>query len=135
MGNGTQRFRSKFKQLTSKIKNPMHKEIFEHMLVVNSAIEVSADIDALVEQTGYSRKFIEGISIRMREARLWIGRRVDDREWWDPSIQSGLALFIHACVAKGDVLRIPHDDGSYAYTDSETGKVAWEWKPPAADGA
>lgn len=134
MGNRAQQFGKNFKQLTSKIKNPMHKEIFEHMLVVNSAIEVSADIDALVEHTGYSPKLIEGISIRTRDARLWIGRSVDDREWWDGSLQSGLALFIHACVAKGDMRRMPRDDGSYAYINSQTGNVGWEWKPPVEAG-
>jgi hypothetical protein len=68
MGKTTRKFHSKFKQVTSEIKNPVHKDMIEHMLVVNSAIEVSADIGAVVERTGYSGKFIERISIRMREA-------------------------------------------------------------------
>ena len=48
------------------------------MLVVMVALEVGANVDRLVERTGYNRDFIENISLRMRKAGLWLGEVVDD---------------------------------------------------------
>ena len=52
------------------ISDAEDRSISECMLVVISAAKVGADLDRLVEHTGYCRDFIEAISRRMRGARL-----------------------------------------------------------------
>jgi hypothetical protein len=74
---------SDLKQLTENITDPEDKLTTECMTVLISTLAVGANVDRLVKQTGYSRKLIEAISVRMRKAGLWIGDFVDDTAWFD----------------------------------------------------
>jgi hypothetical protein len=112
------------------MRNPEHKSITEHMIVVMAALEVGANVGRLVERTGYQRDFIESISLRMRKATLWVGELVDDREWWDHRSEPLLrGIFRHGLVARGTLNRVPNSDGGCTYLDAETGEVSGEWNP------
>jgi hypothetical protein len=56
------------KRAVAEMRNPEHKSITEHMIVVVQALEVGANVDRLVKCTGYTRDYIESISLRMRKA-------------------------------------------------------------------
>jgi hypothetical protein len=74
--------------LAEKITNPEDKLTTECMAVLISSLAAGANVNRLVKKTGYSRKLIEAISIRMRKAGLWIGELIDDTTWYDQ--QGGL---------------------------------------------
>lgn len=112
-----------------KISDADDRKIAECMVVVISALEVGADVDRLVEYTGYGRDFIEAISRRMRAARLWIGELVDDREWRDKDEELMRDIFTHALVADGSLLREVDENGGCAYFDAETRQLEGEWHP------
>jgi hypothetical protein len=113
------------------IRDPEDKSIAEHMLVVVKALEVGANVDRLVKCTGYRRDYIEGISLRMRKAELWVGELVDDREWWDHRSDPSPGIFWHGLVAQGVLNRVPNPNGGCTYLDAETGEVSGEWNPPS----
>jgi hypothetical protein len=119
------------------ISDAEDRSISECMLVVISAAKVGADVDRLVEHTGYRRDFIEAISRRMRAARLWIDELVDYREWRDKDEDKGKDLmediFKHALVAEGSLLRECDENGGCAYFDPETGQRVHEWHPVHCD--
>ena len=119
------------KRAVEAMKDPEQKEITECMLVVMVAVEVGANVDRLVERTGYNRDFIENISLRMCKAGLWVGEVIDDREWSDQSLEPLLGVFSHGLVAQGAVNRVPNPNGGCTYLDAETGEVSGEWNPPS----
>lgn len=96
------------KRAVEAVKDPEQKEMNECMLVVIVALEVGANVDRLVERTGYTRDFIESILLRMRKAGLWVGELVDDREWWEQGSQPMLGIFWHGLVAQGTLDRVPN---------------------------
>jgi len=112
-----------------KIRNDEDRRISECMVVVLSALDVGADVDRLVERTGYSREFIESISVRMREAGIWIGELVDDREWRNKDEELMSDIFRHALVAQGTLVREPNEDGGCTYFDTQTREWSAEWHP------
>lgn len=112
-----------------KISDAEHRNIAQCMVVVISAVEVGADIDRVVEHTGYGRDFIEAISHRMRAAKLWIGELVDDREWRDKDEELMRDIFRHALVAEGSVLRECDENGGCTYLDAEARQWVGEWHP------
>jgi len=113
------------------ISDAEDRSISECMLVVISAAKVGADVDRLVEHTGYRRDFIEAISRRMRAARLWVDELVDYREWTDKEEDKDLMEDIckHALVAEASLLRECGENGGCAYFDPETGQRVDEWHP------
>jgi hypothetical protein len=119
------------KRAVEAMKDPEQKEVTECMLVVMAALEVGANVDRLIERTGYKRDFIESISLRMRKAGLWDGELADDREWSNQSLEPLLGIFSHGLVAQGAVNRMPNPNGGCTYLDAETGEVSGEWKPPS----
>jgi hypothetical protein len=102
------------------------------LVVVISALEVGADVDRLIEYTGYGREFIEAISRRMRAAGLWTGELVDDREWRDKDDEFMADIFTHGLVAEGTLIRKPDENGGCTYFDAETEDWAGEWHPAPA---
>ena len=120
------------KRVVEEMRNPKDKEINECMIIVIVALEVGANVNRLVERTGYKRDFIRSISLRMRKAALWVGELVDDREWWDRRSQPLLGIFTHALVAQGTLNRVPKTNGGCTYLDAETGEVSGEWNPPSS---
>jgi hypothetical protein len=119
------------KRAVEEMRDPEDKSIAEHMLVVIEALEVGANVDRLVARTGYTRDFIESISVRMREAGLWVGELVDDREWWDHRSEELWGIFRHGLVAQGTLNRVSNPNGGCTYVDSEAGEVSGEWNPPS----
>ena len=71
------------KQSIEVMEDGKDKLIAKCMVILLASVEVGADVDRLVEYTGYPREFIESVSQRMRNADLWIGELVDDSGWWD----------------------------------------------------
>ncbi len=120
------------KDAVENIRDAKDKRTSECMVVLVAAREVGADVDRLVEHTGYPRDFIETISRRMRRARLWVGELVDDREWWDEHGNLTSGLFAHALVAQGQLIRVGKEGGGYRCVDPETGEVVREWSPVVA---
>jgi len=114
-----------------KISDAEHRNTSECMVVVISALKVGADVDRLIEYTGYSKDFVESISRRMRAAGLWIDELVDDREWRDSGKELLADVFRHALVAKGTLIREITENGGCIYFDSETREIWAEWCPPA----
>lgn len=125
---------TELKREVESIKDPENRSISEHMIVVMAALGVGANLDRLVELTGYSREFIEGISFRMRKAGLWEGESVDTRELSDQDSELLRGVFAHALVAQGAVTRVPNVNGGCVYIDSETGEVSGEWSPSESRG-
>jgi hypothetical protein len=121
--------------LADNITDPEDKLTTECMAVLISALAVGANVDRLVKQTGYSRKLIEEISVRMRKAGFWIGDLVDDTAWYDQ--KGGLTADFHAqaLVAKGQLLREWTEDGRFRYLDAATGEVVQDWKDLDRDSA
>jgi len=115
------------KQLAGDITAPKEKLTTQCMLILFSALEVGADVDRLVERTGYSRELIEAISVRMRKAGLWIGKWVDDTVWWDPKGDLTSDFYAHAQIAQGLLLREWTKDGRFRYLDAATGEVVRDW--------
>jgi hypothetical protein len=95
------------------MRDPEHKNLTEHMIVVMAALEAGANVNRLVKRTGYNRKFIESIERRMRKAGLWVAELVDDQECLD--LESPYGIFSHALVAQGTVTRIRNMNGGYVY--------------------
>ena len=122
------------KRAIENIKDADDKRTSQCMVVLLSALGEGADVDRLVEYTGYPREFIETISRRMRRAQLWIEEFVDDREWWDEHENLTSGLFVHALVAQGQLVRVGKEDGGYRYVDPETEEVAGEWSPKFGPG-
>jgi len=122
-------FLNDLKRQVASMKDPENRNITQHMIVVMAALEVGANLDRLVARTGYPREFIEGISLRMRKAGIWIGELVDDRELSDQDSELLRGIFGHALVAQGEVTRKPNMNGGYVYIDVETGEVSGEWSP------
>lgn len=120
------------KRAIENTKDADDKRTSQCMLVLLSALGEGADVDRLVEYTGYPREFIETISRRMRRAQLWIEEFVDDREWWDEHENLTSGLFVHALVAQGQLLRVDRQGGGFRYLDAETGEVTSEWTPVVA---
>jgi hypothetical protein len=125
---------TKLRRAVEEMRDPEDKAITECMLVVIAALEVGANVDRLVQNTGYERDFIEGISVRMRKAALWLGELVDDREWCEQDPKPMFGIIRHALVAKGTSLRVPNTNGGCTYLDAETGEVSGEWNPPSPAG-
>jgi hypothetical protein len=119
------------KHAIEEIRDPEDKSIAEHMLVVMKALEVGVNVNRLVTRTGYTRDFIESISVRMREAGLWVGELVDDREWWDHRSEELWRIFRHGLVAQGTLNRVSNPNGGCTYLDAEMGEVSGEWNPPS----
>jgi hypothetical protein len=121
--------------LAENITDPEDKLTTECMMVLISTLEVGADVDRLVKQTGYSRRLIEAISVRMRKAGLWIGELIDDTTWYDQ--QGGLTadFYSQALVAKGQLLREWTEDGRFRYLDAATGEVCQDWTNLDQDAA
>jgi len=120
---------TELKREAETMKDPEHKNITEHMIVVMAALEVGANVDRLVKRTGYNRKFVEGLELRMRKAGLWVGELVDDRECLDQDSEPLYGIFRHTLVAQGTATRIPNMNGGCVYLDAETGDVSGEWSP------
>jgi hypothetical protein len=118
------------KDAIENISDAKDKRTSECMVVMVAALEVGADVDRLVEYTGYPREFIETISRRMRRARLWVGELVDDREWWDERENLTSGFLAHALVAQGQLIRVGRQGGGCRYLDPKTGEVTREIVPP-----
>jgi hypothetical protein len=121
--------------LAENITDPEDKLTTECMIVLVSTLAVGANVDRLVKQTGYSRKLIEEISVRMRKAGLWIGDLVDDTAWFDQKGGLTAAFYFQALVAKGQLLREWTEDGRFRYLDAATGEVEQDWKDLDRDSA
>ena len=93
------------------------------LIVLLEARYIGTEIDRLAAHTGYPREFIQGISDRMNEARLWIGNFVDDTGCFDSQGRPTWQSFAHAQVALGDLLVERTDDGILLYLDYETRAV------------
>ena len=112
-----------------KMKDPQDKLTAQCMVVLLSAVGVGADVDRLIEQTGYPRYFIDCISLRMRKAGLWIGDLVDDREWWGADGNLTWRFFAQALVAQGAYVRERTQGDGSIYLSFTTGEVKGEWRP------
>lgn len=96
------------------------REIACAMTVLVSSLEVGTDVEQLAHHTGFPLEIIQTIADNMTKAGLWIGLNVDDSECWDENGElDGVALFAHAQVALGSVLRRIYPD-SVLYIDRET---------------
>ncbi|MBZ5514907.1 MAG: hypothetical protein LAN62_08695 [Acidobacteriia bacterium] len=118
-----------FKRLIKEMKDAKAKLTSECMLILISALEVGANVDRLVEHTGYSRELIEAISGRMRKAGLWIGEWVDDIGWWDQKGNLTSEFYAQTQVAIGRSLREWTQAGRFRYVDAATGEVVRDWSP------
>ena len=121
--------------LADNITDPEDKLTTECMAVLISSLAVGANVNRLVKQTGYSRKLIEAISVRMRKAGLWIGDLVDDTSWFDQKGDLTAEFFSQALVAKGQMLREWTEDGRFRYLDAATGEVCQDWTNLDQDAA
>jgi hypothetical protein len=118
------------KQLIEAMEDGKDKLITKCMLILIASLGVGADVDRLVEYTGYPREFIETVSQRMRNADLWIGELVDDLGWWDQENNLTAEFFARALVAEGDLVRDWPRNSRYRYIDVATGKVVRDWRLP-----
>jgi hypothetical protein len=118
-----------FKRLIKEMKDAKDKLTTQCMLILISALEVGANVDRLVEHTGYPREFIEAISLRMRNAGLWIGEWVDDIGWWDPKGDLTSEFYAQTQVANGQLLREWTEDDRFRYLVAATGEVEQDWSP------
>jgi hypothetical protein len=111
------------KRQIGKIEDAGDRRTAECMVVLLSALHSGTDVDRLAAYTGYPKDFIETISQRMRKAGLWVGKLVDDEEWWDREGNLTSGFFAHALVAQGRLIRVRTEDGGCRYLDPETGDV------------
>jgi hypothetical protein len=118
------------KQLIEATENGKDKLITKCMLILIASLGVGADVDQLVEYTGYPRELIEAVSQRMRNADLWIGELVDDSGWWDQENNLTAEFYARALVAKGDLVRDRPRNGRYRYIEVATGKAVRDWRFP-----
>ena len=109
--------------------DPQEKLDAQCKLVLFWALKVGADVNRLTKQTGCPRHVVEAISRRMRLAGLWVGRLVDDQEWWDHEDNLIWGFSAHALVAQGRYIREGTDDVGCRYIDRETGNIVGEWSP------
>ena len=123
------------KGLAEKITNPEDKLTTECMAVLISSLAVGANVNRLVKKTGYSRKLIEAISVRMRKAGLWIGDLVDETAWFDQKGGITAEFYSQALVAKGKLLREFTENGRFRYVDAATGEVWQDWTNLDQDAA
>ena len=88
------------------------------MDVVIVAVEVGADIIRVAEKTGVAIDQIRPLELRLREAMIWNGRKVDSREWLNMTNDRdrNMVILVQANVALG-VLRRELVDGGAAYSD------------------
>jgi len=117
------------KRLTKEMKDSKDKPTTQCMLILISALEVGANVERLVEHTGYPREFIDAISLRMRNAGLWFGEWVDDIGWWDPKGELTSEFYAQTQVACGRLLREWTEDGRFRYLNAATGEVEQDWSP------
>ena len=111
------------RSLAENIPDPEDKLMTECMVVLISALAVGTNVDRLVKQTGYPRKLIEAISIRMHEVGLWIGDIVDGKAWFDQRGDLTADFYRHAMVAKGEFLREWVEDYGFLYFDDRGEQV------------
>jgi hypothetical protein len=114
--------------LADNITDPEDKLTTECMAVLISSIGVGANVNRLVKQTGFPRKLIEAISVRMRKAGLWIGDLIDNSAWFNQKGGLTAEFYSQALVAKGQLLREWTEDGRFRYLDSATGEVVQDRK-------
>ena len=118
------------KQSIEVMEDGKDKLIAKCMVILIASLGVGADVDRLVEYTGYPREFIESVSQRMRNADLWMGELVDYFGWFDQEENLTAESYAHALIAKGDLVRDWPRNGRYRYIDVATGKLVRDWKPP-----
>ena len=118
------------KQSIEDLEEGKDKVISKCLLILLASVEVGADVDRIVEYTGYLREFIEAVSQRMRAADLWMGELVDDFGWFDQEQNLTAESYAHALIAKGDLVRGWPRNGRYRYIDVATGEVVRDWRLP-----
>jgi hypothetical protein len=118
------------KQSIEDLEDGRDKVISKCLLILLAAVEVGADVDRIVEYTGYPRDFIEGVSKRMRAADPWMGELVDYFGWFDQEEDLTAESYAHALIAKGDLVRSWRRNGRYRYIDVATGEVVRDWTLP-----
>jgi len=118
------------KQSIEVMEDGKDKLIAKCMVILIASLGVGADVDRLVEYTGYPREFIESVSQRMRNADLWMGELVDYFGWFDQEENLTAESYAHALIAKGDLVRDWPRNDRYRYIDVATGKVVRDWRPP-----
>jgi hypothetical protein len=118
------------KQSIEDLEDGNDKVISKCLLILLAAVEVGADVDRIVEYTGYPREFIEAVSQRMRAADLWMGELVDDLGLWDQENNLSSEFYFHALIAKGELVRDWPRNGRYRYIDVATGEVVGDWRLP-----
>jgi hypothetical protein len=117
------------KTAIERMNNTKDKLTSQCMAVLACALENGPDVDRLTRASGYPGEFVQSIAHRMRQAGLWNGHSVDDREWWDADGNLRWGLFAHALVAQGKYIREPVEGGGCRYVCSETGNIGGEWRP------
>ena len=118
------------KQSIEDLEEGKDKVISKCLLILLASVEVGADVDRIVEYTGYLREFIEAVSQRMRAADLWMGELVDDFGWFDQEQNLTAESYAHVLIAKGDLVRSWRRNGRYRYIDVATGEVVRDWTLP-----
>lgn len=117
-----------FQALIDTIHDQKDRKIAMAMFVLVSSALVGADAERIARKTGLPLEFIHSIAGNLVDAGLWIGTTVDDSGWWDKNGDPDyFALFIHARVALGSVLR-KTTPNYIMYIDRETKEVIWRLK-------
>ena len=78
--------RSQYNDLETDVSAPDSEHPIEAVATVllSSAVLGTTDSDRLVRFTGYSRQFVSGIALNMRNNRLWGHGQYDCSGWFDP---------------------------------------------------
>ena len=118
------------KQSIEDLEDGKDKLISNCLLILLASLEVGADVDRIVEYTGYPREFIEAVSQRMRAADLWMGELVDYFGWFDQEENLTAESYAHALIAKGDLVRGWPRNDRYRYVDVTTGEGVRDWRLP-----
>ena len=84
------------------LENADDRETSMAMHILVASVVVGAHARRLSEYTGYEVGEIRKFETNLREAGLWVGEFVDDREWQvEDKRQMKFVLFLHAEVARG----------------------------------
>jgi hypothetical protein len=87
------------------------------VILLAAGLFVGPRVDLLVEFTGYSVPFVDGVAGRMRVCGLWSDVEVSTEEWLDCSTGvKAIPFFTQCLVARGLVNAARNEDGEMVYS-------------------
>lgn len=84
------------------ISNRQHKTQAKVALALVAALAVGTELNALVRYTGYPRRFVAEVTMRMDQAGLWSDCSINSDTWFDASENLKSIFWCHVLVGAGE---------------------------------